>query len=48
MRSGCWNGWIRPFEQQTVETPVGELDAMLVMLDDGVHGKLLCGEIPGA
>src|SRR2546422_1822823 len=35
-------------EQKPVETPVPKLDAILVMLDEGVHGKLLCGEIPGA
>jgi hypothetical protein len=35
-------------EQQPVKTPVLELDAILVMLDEGVHGTLLCGEIPGA
>jgi hypothetical protein len=35
-------------EQQPIKTPVAKLDAMLVMLDEGVHGTLLCGEIPGA
>src|ERR1700689_4443861 len=35
-------------QQESVETPIPELDVMLVMLDEGVHGTLLCGEIPGA
>src|SRR5204862_1790656 len=35
-------------EQKPVKTPVPELDAILVMLDEGVHGTLLSGEIPGA
>src|SRR6266496_1957394 len=35
-------------QQETVKTPIPELDAILVMLDEGVHGTLLCGEIPGA
>ena len=26
----------------------GEANAILVMLEKGVHGNLLCGEIPGA
>src|SRR3984893_8975323 len=35
-------------EQQPVKTPIPELDAIVVMLDEGVHGTLLCGEIPVA
>src|SRR5438034_8816870 len=35
-------------EQKPVKTPVPKLDAILVMLDEGVHGTLLSGEIPGA
>src|SRR5207253_8834127 len=35
-------------EQEPIKTPIPELDAILVMLDEGVHGTLLCGEIPGA
>src|SRR5688572_29600740 len=30
------------------KTPVLKLDAILVMLDEGVHGTLLRGKIPGA
>src|SRR5579863_4975944 len=35
-------------QQKTVETPIPELDAILMMLDEDVHGTLLCGEIRGA
>src|SRR6266496_5425833 len=35
-------------QQETIETPIPELDVILVMLDEGVHGTLLWGEIPGA
>jgi hypothetical protein len=34
-------------EQKPVETPVSELDAILVVLSEGVHGALLCCGIPG-
>jgi hypothetical protein len=38
----------QPVQQQAVEAPIPELDAILVMLVKGVHGILLqCGEIPG-
>src|SRR5437016_10905075 len=35
-------------KQNPIETSIAELDAILVMLAKGVHGVLLCGEIPGA
>jgi hypothetical protein len=35
-------------QQDSIEAAVAELNAILVMLDEGVHGALLCGEIPGA
>ncbi len=35
-------------EQQPVEAPVAESDAIFVMFEKGVHGKLLRGQIPGA
>jgi hypothetical protein len=35
-------------EQQPVEAPVTESDAIFVMFVKGVHGKLLRGQIPGA
>ena len=35
-------------EQNAVEAPVAGADAMLMMLAEGVHGNLQCGEIPGA
>ena len=35
-------------EQQPVETPVAESDAIFVMFVKGVHGILLRGQIPGA
>jgi hypothetical protein len=38
----------QPVQQQSVKTPVMEPDAILVMLEKGVHGNLQCGEIPGA
>jgi hypothetical protein len=33
-------------QQQPVETTVGEPNAMLVMLEEGVYENLQCGEIP--
>src|ERR1700692_2406667 len=35
-------------QKQPVETTIGEANAILVMLEKGVHGNLQCGEIPGA
>jgi hypothetical protein len=35
-------------QQDSIKAAVSELNAILVMLDEGVHGPLLCGEIPGA
>jgi hypothetical protein len=35
-------------QQNAIKTPISELDATLVMLVEGVHGVVLCGEIPGA
>ena len=35
-------------QQDSIEASIPELDAMLMMLVEGVHGALLCGEIPGA
>jgi len=44
-------GWLerlnQAVEQQPVKAAVGELDAMLRVRDEGVHGALLWGEIPG-
>jgi four helix bundle protein len=41
--------WLdQPVQQQPVETPVVEADAMLMVLEKGVHWTLLCGQIPGA
>jgi len=34
-------------QQQAIEAPVPEFDAILVMLVKGVHGDLQCGQIPG-
>ena len=34
-------------QQQPIEAPVPELDAILVMLVKGVHRDLQCGQIPG-
>jgi hypothetical protein len=35
-------------EQNPIKTAISESDAMLMMLAESVHGKLLCGQIPGA
>jgi hypothetical protein len=35
-------------QQNPVEASIPELDATLVVFVKGVHGALLCGEIPGA
>ena len=34
-------------QQKPIEASIAELDAILVMFEKGVHGNLLCGEIPG-
>src|SRR6202167_3070030 len=38
----------QPVEQNPIEAAISESNAILVMLVESVHGKLLCGEIPGA
>jgi hypothetical protein len=35
-------------QKNTVEAPIAESDVILVMVVEGVHGYLQCGEIPGA
>jgi hypothetical protein len=35
-------------EQDPIKAAISESNAILVMLVESVHGKLLCGEIPGA
>jgi hypothetical protein len=35
-------------QQNSIKAPIPDLDAILVMRDEGVHSALLCGEIPGA
>jgi hypothetical protein len=35
-------------EQNPIKAAISESNAILVMLVESVHGKLLCGEIPGA
>jgi len=35
-------------QQDSIKAPIPELDAILVMRDEGVHSAPLCGEIPGA
>jgi hypothetical protein len=47
-RLGLLEGLNQSIQQEPIKTPIPELDAILVMLDEGVHGTLLCGEIPGA
>jgi hypothetical protein len=34
-------------QENTVEAPIAESDVILVMVVEGVHGYLQCGEIPG-
>jgi hypothetical protein len=34
-------------QKNPIKTTVGEFDAILMMLAEGVHRLLLCGEIPG-
>jgi hypothetical protein len=34
-------------QKNPIKTTVGKFDAILVMLAEGVHRLLLCGEIPG-
>src|SRR5262249_29925974 len=41
--------WLyQSIQQHAIKAAVPELNAILVMLDEGVHSPLLCGEIPGA
>jgi hypothetical protein len=48
LRSGAiQEGLKTAVQEKAVETPVRELDAMLMMLEKGVHGDLQCGQIPG-
>ena len=35
-------------EQNPIQAAISESNAILGMLVESVHGKLLCGEIPGA
>jgi len=35
-------------EQNPVKAAISESNAILVVLVESVHGKLLCGQIPGA
>jgi hypothetical protein len=41
-------GLDQPIQQETVEAPVCEVDAILVVQKKGVHRNLQCGETPGA
>jgi hypothetical protein len=41
-------GLDRSIEQNTIEAAIVETNAILVMLQKGVHGHLQCGETPGA
>jgi len=41
-------GLYETVQQNSVEAAISESNAILVMLVESVHGKLLCGEIPGA
>src|SRR6266705_2978129 len=34
-------------QKQSVETPIGEANVILVVLEKGVHGNLQCSELPG-
>ena len=47
-RMRALEGLNQSIQQEPIETPIPKLDAILVMLDERVHGPLLCGEIPGA
>jgi hypothetical protein len=39
----------QPIQQDSIKAAVPELNATLVMFDEGVHSRpLLCSEIPGA
>ena len=35
-------------EQNAIKATISESNVIVVMLVESVHGKLLCGEIPGA
>jgi hypothetical protein len=37
-----------PVQQQSVKTPIAKSNVILVMLVEGVHENLQCGEIPGS
>jgi len=37
-----------PVQQQSIKTPILKSNAILVMLVEGVHENLQCGEIPGS
>jgi hypothetical protein len=41
-------GLDRGMEQDSIETTIVESDVILVMLQEGVHGYLQCGETPEA
>ena len=45
---GLLKGLYETVQQNSVEAAISESNAILVMLVESVHGKLLCGEIPGA
>ena len=45
---GLLEGLDETVQENPVEASIPELDATLVVFVKGVHGALLCGEIPGA
>jgi hypothetical protein len=44
---GLLEGLDQAVEQDAIETPVAEANAILMMLVECVHGSLLRGDIPG-
>ncbi len=38
----------QPVEQDAIETSIAEANVTLMMLVEGVHGILQCGQIPGS
>src|SRR6516165_3921338 len=45
---GLLKGLDEPVKQDAVEAAVSESNATLVVLVESIHGRLLCGDIPGA
>jgi hypothetical protein len=45
---GLLKGLDQAVQENTIEAPIAESDVILVMVVEGVHGYLQCGEIPGA